>query len=168
MTMRLLPRLLAPVAALAAACQAPLGTSTGTGGGAGGRDSGACVMPSLGGPCAPTDQPCQPPDPCCAGYQWTCNAGSQTWEQVALGCACQTAPFPCGGTMCTAGEYCEILSGHDGGPPPVYTCHPYPESCGPADSCSCVENSVLVSTGVPCFSCNTDSAGHMTIHCGGT
>jgi hypothetical protein len=125
-------------------------TTTGTGGG------GGCITPTVGEACSASSPPaCQPFDPCCAGYEWSCDTTTGTWQQLGLGCACQPAPTPfyCGpgaSVECVPGHYCLItppaLDGggpsSDGGPPDAggasYTCVPIPTSCAEPD-CGCIQ-----------------------------
>lgn len=73
---------------------------------------GGCITPTVGQPCTQGQTACQPPDPCCAGYEWVCDSTGGTWQQAGLGCACQlmmpdAGPFACGNKTCLDGYYCE-------------------------------------------------------------
>jgi hypothetical protein len=154
-------------------------TTTTTGTGAGGATTsssttgvgGGCISPTVGEACSSTDVACQPANPCCTGYEWTCMAG--TWQQEGLGCACQTTPpFACGTTTCSAGFFCQdqppgIAPPLDSGvPADTYQCLPLPASCGSTPSCSCLQTAPPQGScaGVGSM-CSEDASGNITIVC---
>ena len=65
---------------------------------------GGCIVPSLGATCTADETPCQPSDRCCVGYEWFCNAISNSWQKGFLGCP---PPPSCGdAASCTLGAAC--------------------------------------------------------------
>ena len=163
-----------PAAALLAACSSTVG-------GAGGQSSsgtttsgaGGCQEPTEGESCSDADVACQPADPCCAGYEWTCPNG--TWFQAGLGCACIPDTFACGKLLCGAGEICvHRPPGVDAGevPPDAYVnCEPTPSTCTGTPTCACAADarpgSDPCSTQNPGVTCTDDGAGHVTLQCMG-
>lgn len=139
---------------------------------------GGCISPTVGQPCSTGQTACQPHDPCCAGYEWTCDSTSGTWQQAGLGCACQVmpeaGPFACGNKTCLDGYYCEaqppgIVAADGGTIPTAYTCVPVPAACASTPTCGCIESTLssfdTCSTQTPGVTCTMDTSGHVTVHC---
>jgi hypothetical protein len=161
----------------AGASTSTAGAGNGTGGGGnttGGGGSigtgGGCVSPTVGESCSPGEAACQPPNPCCAGYEWGCVAGA--WQQEGLECACTTAPFACGTTTCSEGFYCEVqppgIALPDSGVAAGYSCLPLPAACAASPSCACL--GAALGDGEPCSPsfgamCTVDAAGNVTVTC---
>jgi hypothetical protein len=170
-------RLAVPLALLSLLVLACGGKVVIDGAGAGGSvttstGGGGCISPSVGEACSQGDVACQPANPCCAGYEWTCTGGA--WEQAGLGCACMTPPpFACGMTTCAVGDLCEVhppgIAPPDGGvPPDVYTCSPLPGACASTPTCACL--GATISSGDPCSPgfgamCTVDADGNVTVVC---
>jgi hypothetical protein len=133
---------------------------------------GGCIVPTVGAPCAPGQMACQPSNPCCAGYLWTCTNG--TWAQSGLGCAC-LGSFACGNLTCNATQYCtDTPPGvpFDGPISDAYQCVPIPSACVATPTCSCIQGTIPSNTscstvGNPGVRCAEDDAGYVTIHCMG-
>jgi hypothetical protein len=142
---------------------------------------GGCITPVVGEACTSGEVACQPSDPCCAGYEWTCSSSSGTWQQAGLGCACQVdagphdaGPFACGSTTCAGDAYCEDhppgIVGPDGSTlPDAFTCSSLPSSCASNPTCACIEATLpaqdVCSTKTPGVTCSDDGAGHVILHC---
>jgi hypothetical protein len=47
---------------------------------------GGCTEPTAGATCMAAQTPCQPADPCCAGFEWFCNANTHVWQKLRRGC----------------------------------------------------------------------------------
>jgi hypothetical protein len=148
-----------------------------TSGDAGSGSDGGCISPTVGEACTAGESACQPHDPCCAGYMWTCDS-SGTWQQTGLGCACQAVPdagpFACGDKTCLEGTYCTaqppgIVAADGGMIATAYTCVPVPAGCASAPTCACIESTLpsfdACSTKSPGVTCDSDPAGHVTVHC---
>ena len=164
---------------LVAACGANVvAVASSTTAGAGGGSSsgsvsgtgGGCISPTVGEACSSGDVACQPPNPCCTGYEWACQSGA--WQKLGLGCSCQTSPpFACGTTTCSAGFYCEVhppgIAPPDGGTPAdAYTCAAVPASCASTPTCACIDAapSQPDSCGVGA-TCTEDASGNVTVVC---
>jgi hypothetical protein len=153
-------------------CGGPMGGGAPDGGAGGHPTDGGCISPTEGEACSSGEVACQPPDPCCTGYEWFCMAG--TWQKAGLGCACTVSPpFACGTTTCSAGFYCEDhppgIAEPDGGvPSDAYTCSPLPAACAATPTCACIE--ATLSQGDSCSTsfgamCTEDASGNITIVC---
>jgi hypothetical protein len=166
---------------LGCACQLPPQHAAVDGLRAPDASDGGCITPTVGQACTTSELACQPHDPCCAGYEWTCDVSTGTWQQVGLGCACaveaglpEAGPFTCGTATCPGADFCEDhppgIRNPDGSvPPDSYECNPIPSSCSATPTCACIE--ATLSSSDPCStqpSVNatcTDDAGHVIIHC---
>ena len=160
---------------------------------ASGSADAACVVATVGAACSAASAACQPADPCCAGYLWTCDPSTHVWEKAGLGCACvgpgdaggsdadasraeDAGPFACGGLTCPGDAYCTDtppgINFADGGRPPDYfACTKIPASCAATPTCACIEASLpsgdACSTRSPAVTCVDQGAGRVTLHCQG-
>jgi hypothetical protein len=135
---------------------------------------GGCITPTVGAPCTPGQNACQPSNPCCAGYVWSCSSG--VWVQEGLGCAC-AGSFGCGSLTCTATQYCTdtppgVAPAEGGRFPDFYQCVTIPSACVSVPTCACIEGTIPAQTACSTQSptlaqCVEDDAGYVTIHCVG-
>jgi hypothetical protein len=150
------------------------------GGGDSGTSDGGCIDATEGAACTSQQAACQPSDPCCAGYVWSCAGTPAKWQKLGLGCSCpieagvDPGPFGCGAVTCSGGQFCEVqppgTASADGGTPPTgYTCVSVPPACAASPTCSCIESTLspsdTCSTHTPDVSCAADGEGHVTIDC---
>lgn len=149
-------------------------------GGEAGTGDGGCIDPTEGAACTSKQVACQPSDPCCAGYVWSCTGSPETWQKLGLGCTCQidagvdAGPFACGSATCAGGQFCEVqppgIAAPDGGTLPTgYDCVPVPPACAASPTCGCIESTLspsdTCSTATPGVSCTADGEGHVIIDC---
>jgi hypothetical protein len=108
---------------------------------------GACVPAVEGQACSDGEQPCQPADPCCVGYDWFCNAETHQWAQLRRGCPPPPNCDADGGIADASSDVGAVDAGDDGEPcgVSVMGCSAFPTlPCvdgGHAIGCSAIANS---------------------------
>jgi hypothetical protein len=121
---------------------------------------GGCIVPSVRATCTFDETPCQPSDRCSVGYEWFCNAISNSWQKGFLSCgdaatcrlgaACSSTEL-CIGDIAGCTSNCQCLDGTWQAPCPMglpqtgSACTPEGAECGyvtstnacGADNCYC-------------------------------
>jgi hypothetical protein len=126
-----------------------------------GVGDGGCINPVVGEACTDTSAACpQPGDPCCIGYEWSCQSGA--WAKLGLGCACRVEP--------DAG----LDAGPDCGQPPEPTYSCAAADAAPRDGGVCGAYGVDGGAGGPTYplgcvvtlsTCNSSFGGAQTCNC---
>jgi len=138
------------------------------------RGDGGCFYPREGASCSSGDVSCIQGNPCCEG-KWQCTNGK--WTLLQFGCACggfdaaptdsgyDAGPFTCGGSSCTAAQYCVDQQPGIPDASDSFSCTNIPAACASTPTCACVKaNGACAQTAVA--SC-TEMSGHVTVKCMG-